>query len=72
MSIRKNRTTTTSGAGCYDEAPELDPNVTDDLLVDLMKGATISDPNDPNVENQRIDWEKERAELDRYFDHQSK
>ena len=54
------------------EAPALDANdVTDEFLA-LMQGVTISDPNDPNCENEFIDWEKERDQMDRYFAHQSK
>lgn len=53
------------------EASRSDPDVIDDL-IGMVKNATITDPNDPDVENQKIDWEKERDELDRYFNHQSK
>lgn len=46
-------------------------NVVHDLL-ESMKAVAISDPNDPNVMNETIDWEKERDQMDRYFDHQAK
>ena len=69
MSNRNNRTPLAS----Y-QAPELDrKNVSVDLLADMMNSTTISDPNEPDeLENQKIDWEKERDELDHYFDQQSK
>lgn len=53
------------------EAPTLDAMGTDDL-VELFQSVKITDPNDPNVENEFIDWEKERDEMNRFFDHQSK
>jgi hypothetical protein len=52
-------------------APVFDANVTDDLL-DMMQSVAISDPNDPDVENEPIDWDKERDHMNHYFDHQAK
>ena len=55
----------------YEAAAVDTTHVTDDLL-EMMKGLNVSDGNDPSQENLVIDWEKERDQMDRYFDHQSK
>jgi len=52
------------------DAAVMDRTCTDDM-IEMFKATRISDPNDPEQETELIDWEKERDETDRIFNHQS-